>query len=54
MFWRRAYEYYGGRKEEAYDRLRGDPLFRKFVAFIQWRLERSLFPGYAPSPRPES
>ncbi|KXA98223.1 hypothetical protein AKJ37_00710 [candidate division MSBL1 archaeon SCGC-AAA259I09] len=54
MVWRRAYGFYRRKKREAYGRLRSDPLFQKFIAFIRWRLRRSLFPGYAPAPHPEN
>jgi len=48
MPWREAYDYYRRRKGRAYSRLRNDPLFRRFIATLNRRLRRSLFPEHAP------
>jgi len=41
MPWNDAYQYYSDRKEEAYGRLRGNPMFQDFMEIMEWREERT-------------
>lgn len=41
MPWEDAYQYYSDRKEEAYSRLRGNPMFQRFRDIVEWRQEQT-------------